>query len=160
MLGMPAMRSLSSSALFAALFIASSLVTACSSGPDDSAFHKSSRAGETKAPTGVAAPSPAAPTAASTPQSPAATTTPAAKPASPPATPLRTNVCENPTCSVKNGACGCTAQDTSGQTVEMDCQGGVCTCFTGDQGTTQVDDDNCASDGEARTLFSANCGCL
>ena len=42
----------------------------------------------------------------------------------------------------------------------MDCQDGVCTCTTGDQITTQVGDDNCLSDGDARTLYSANCGCL
>jgi hypothetical protein len=42
----------------------------------------------------------------------------------------------------------------------MDCQDGVCTCSTGDQITTQVGDDGCANDGDARTLYSANCGCL
>ena len=77
-----------------------------------------------------------------------------------PATPLRTNVCENPTCPAGNGACGCTAVDTTGQTVQMDCQGGVCTCITGDQITTQVGDDGCTNDGDARTLYSASCGCL
>ena len=84
----------------------------------------------------------------------------ATPPAATPATPLRTNVCENPTCTAGNGACGCTALDTSGATVAMDCQDGVCTCTTGDQITTQVGDDNCANDGDARTLYSANCGCL
>lgn len=90
-----------------------------------------------------------------TPQ-PVSTTTGSAVSA-PPAPP---NTCANPTCTVADGTCGCTANDADGTTVAMDCQGGVCTCTTGDQITTQFGDDGCASDADARTLYFANCQCL
>jgi hypothetical protein len=70
------------------------------------------------------------------------------------------NTCANPTCTVADGACGCTANDADGTTVAMDCQDGVCTCTSGDQITTQFGDDGCASDADARTLYFANCQCL
>jgi hypothetical protein len=144
-------------------FLSSALITACSAEADTSLLRRSSGASEAKTKSGGAGTSaPRSPEAstqqpASAPASAPATTPP---PAAAPATPLRTNVCENPTCTAGNGACGCTAVDTSGATVAMDCQDGVCTCTTGDEITTQVGDDNCANDGDARTLYSANCGCL
>jgi len=149
--------------LAAMAFLSTALITACSAETDSPLLHKGSAASGAKAKTGGAGTSPAHSPEAST-QQPASApaSAPAATPptAAAPATPLRTNVCENPTCTAGNGACGCTAVDTSGQTVAMDCQDGVCTCTTGDEITTQVGDDNCANDGDARTLYSANCGCL
>ena len=142
--------------------LSSVLVTACSAETGSSLTRRGSGASAANAKSGGAAASPARSPEASTQQTPAghASTPPATPASATPAAPLRTNVCENPTCAAGNGACGCTALDTSGQTVEMDCQGGVCTCITGDQITTQVGDDGCANDGDARTLYSANCGCL
>jgi hypothetical protein len=154
--------------LVAMAFVSSALITACSAETDSSLLHRGSGASAAKAKGGGGPASPARSPEASTEQpaaGPGAGSAPAATPAAAgapatPATPLRTNVCENPTCTAGNGACGCTAVDTSGHTVQMDCQGGVCTCTTGDQITTQVGDDNCANDGDARTLYSASCGCL
>jgi hypothetical protein len=152
--------------LLAMAFLSSALVTACSAETDSSLTRRGSGASAANAKSGGAAASPGRSPEASTQQAsagPASTppaTPAAAAPPATPATPLRTNVCENPTCTAGNGACGCTALDTSGQTVQMDCQGGVCTCITGDQITTQVGDDGCTNDGDARTLYSANCGCL
>ena len=149
--------------LAATVFLSTALMTACSAETDSSLLRRTSGASEAKTKSGGAGTSPSRSPEASTQQpssAPAAGTAPATPPASAPATPLRTNVCENPTCTAGNGACGCTAVDTSGQTVQMDCQDGVCTCTTGNEITTQVGDDNCANDGDARTLYSANCGCL
>ena len=145
--------------LTAVALVASGLLTACSAETDSSLSRRGSGATASTTKNGGAGTSPARSPEGST-QQPASA--PAATPASssPPAKPLRTNVCENPTCTVGNGTCGCTAQDTSGHTVRMDCQDGVCTCTTGDEITTQVGDDNCANDGDARTIYSANCGCL
>ena len=136
--------------------LGTALATACSAESGSSLARRSAGASATSTKNGGAGTSGARPPEAST-QQPASA--PAAGPSAT-ATPLRTNVCENPTCTTGNGACGCTAKDTSGETVQMDCQDGVCTCTTGDQITTQVGDDNCANDGDARTLYSANCGCL
>ena len=155
--------------LIAAALISLALITACTAETDSSLRHRGSGASAAKAKSGGGPASPARSPEASKQQpaagpgagsGPAATPGPAAAAPTTPATPLRTNVCENPTCTAGNGACGCTAVDTSGQTVQMDCQGGVCTCITGDQITTQVGDDGCTNDGDARTLYSANCGCL
>ncbi len=149
--------------LLAVAFLSSALITACSAESDGSLLQRGVGASGTKAKGGGAGTSPARSPEASTQQpaenqSPTATTTPPV--AAAPVRPLQPNVCENPTCTVGNGTCGCTAADTSGTTVEMDCQGGVCQCVTGDQITTQFGDDGCANDGDARTLYSANCGCL
>ncbi len=151
--------------LATAALLATASITACSAETDSSLLGRSSGAPSMKAKSGGAGTSPGRSPAASTQQqtSPPATasaTPPPAAVAAAPATPLRTNVCENPTCTAGNGACGCTAADTSGATVQMDCQGGLCTCTTGDQITTQFGDDGCANDGDARTLYSANCECL
>ncbi len=143
--------------LMAIAFVTAALVTACSAETDSSLTRRGSGASAANAKSGGAATSPGRSPEASTQQGAPA---PASTPPATPATPLRTNVCENPTCTAGNGACGCTALDTSGQTVQMDCQDGVCTCSTGDQITTQVGDEGCANDGDARTLYSANCGCL
>jgi hypothetical protein len=142
--------------------LSTALITACSAETDSSLTRRGSGASAANAKSGGAATSPGRSPEASTQQGAAgpSSTPPAAAAPATPATPLRTNVCENPTCTAGNGACGCTALDTSGQTVQMDCQDGVCTCSTGDQITTQVGDDSCANDGDARTLYSANCGCL
>jgi hypothetical protein len=142
--------------------LATALVTACSAETDSSLGRRTSGASGTSTKNGGGAASGAHSPEASTQQPASAPAAgPAATPApATPATPLRTNVCENPTCTAGNGACGCTAKDTSGETVQMDCQDGVCTCTTGDQITTQMGDDNCANDGDARTLYSAYCGCL
>jgi hypothetical protein len=149
--------------LLAAALLSIASITACSGESDSSLLGRSSGASNTKAKSGGPGTSPGRSPAASTqqPTSPAApATSPPAPAAAAPSTPLRTNVCENPTCTAGNGACGCTAADTSGATVQMDCQGGVCTCTTSDQITTQFGDDGCANDGDARTLYSANCECL
>lgn len=148
--------------LAALAFLSTALITACTAETDSSLLRKSSGSTAAKTKNGGAAPSaPRSPEASTQQPASAPAAAPAATPpAATPATPLRTNVCENPTCTAGNGACGCTALDTSGATVSMDCQDGVCTCTTGDQITTQVGDDNCANDGDARTLYSANCGCL
>ena len=145
--------------LAAVAFLAAGLVTACSAETESSLGRRGSGATASNTKNGGGGTSPARSPEGSTQQPTSApATTPASNAA--PRTPLRTNVCENPTCTVGSGTCGCTAQDTSGQTVRMDCQDGVCTCTTGDEITTQVGDDNCANDGDARTLYSANCGCL
>lgn len=134
------------------------LLVACSDSPGDSLSKPTRAAQSSSAKNGGPATSPAAsPAQADTNGAPAPATTP---PAATPSRPLRAGVCENPTCTVGQGTCGCTATQTDGATVTMDCQGGVCTCTTGDNVTTQVGDDNCANDGDARTLYSANCGCL
>ena len=86
--------------------------------------------------------------------------TPSPSGAVPKGPPPPAGVCANPTCTVAEGTCGCTANDTSGAAVAMDCQGGLCTCTTGEDITTQFGDDGCASDADARTLYFANCQCL
>jgi hypothetical protein len=150
----------------ATAFLSMFLLAACSAETDSLALRRGSGASAAKTTSGGGETSGRRPSEASTQQPATAAAAPATAPSSPatppatPATPLRTNVCENPTCTTGNGACGCTAADTSGATVEMDCQDGICTCTTGDQITTQFGDDGCANDGDARTLYSANCGCL
>ena len=141
------------------------VVTACSGAPDSSPLRRASTEPDAPSKSGGPAASHPGSSEASTQQQPtqqqpsSGTPAPATKP-SVPATPLKTAVCENPTCGVSNGGWSCFAKNTEGTPVEMDCGGGVCTCFTGDQGTTQFDDENVASDGDARTLYSANCQCL
>ena len=51
------------------------------------------------------------------------------------------------------------ANDTEGTPVQMDCQGGVCTCFTGDEGTDQVAED-VRSEADAKSVYFAACRCL
>ena len=144
--------------LLVVALVSGGLVTACSNAADSS-LRRTSHPADPTSTGGGAATSPAVSTEDSTHQGGAASP-PAATAPKAPATPLRAGVCENPTCTVQNGACGCTATNTEGVAVSMDCQDGVCECVTGNEITTQVSDDNCASDGDARTIYSANCGCL
>ena len=88
------------------------------------------------------------------------TPTPGATVAPAPVKPLKTEVCENPTCTENQGAWSCTAKNTAGAAVKMDCEGGGCTCVTDDEVVTQFGDENLASDADARTLFFSNCRCL
>ena len=76
-----------------------------------------------------------------------------AKPAVPQAqgAPLAANVCENPTCDQTS----CRAKDGDGNDVSIECQGGLCTCTTGDQITTQV-----GATSDPRSLFFSSCECL
>jgi hypothetical protein len=153
--------------------VSSSFVMACSGGPDESAFHRTATKPDAKSKSGGSAPSPAGspedtthqtqtPTAGTDNSKPPPNATPAPAPAAP-ATPLKASVCENPTCGPnqqQQDTYTCYAKDTQGTPVQMDCQGGVCTCFTGNEGTTQFDDLNAKSDADFRSLYFANCQCL
>jgi hypothetical protein len=144
------------------LVVVSSLVIACSDAPKP-VNHGSSRGSQagSGAPTngGGQETSPAgAPSQAG--GSTGGSSAPAPNGAVPKGPPPPAGVCANPTCTATEGVCGCTANDTTGATVAMDCEGGVCTCTTGEDITTQFGDDGCASDADARTLYFANCQCL
>jgi hypothetical protein len=67
--------------------------------------------------------------------------------------------CVNPTCDVSQNGARCVATDESGQSVEMDCQGGVCSCWTGDVDTTDFLGDP-QDVGDAKALYFSNCGCI
>ena len=149
------------SLLFVGL-VSTFLIAGCTADPDTSSFHRGQTAANSKAAGGGSAASHGSSTDDSTPQQQAPSTptgTPAPATPSAPATPLKTGVCENPTCTKTNGAWTCLAKDSTNTPVEMDCQRGVCTCFTGDEGTTQVNDD-IKTEADARTLYFANCQCL
>lgn len=152
--------------LFVFVAASSVLVAACSGDPDSSGLRRSTHdtSAEEKGGGGTASPARSPEASSQQPSAPSAPSgsTGSATPSAPatPATPLAKGVCENPTCTQSNGAWTCLAKDTEGTPVEMDCQFGVCTCFTGDQGTAQVPDDGMQTEGDARTIFAANCQCL
>jgi pectate lyase len=162
------------STLFAFTLSITSGLAACSADtPDESRLsgHASSSGGNVEESTGGTGTSsavstaqapkanpPAAPTTTAPAAAPTTTTAPTTTPP-PAAPPQQAGICSNPTCTGANGQYQCTATDSNGDTVEMDCQGGVCSCYTGDLDTTDFYNDNPTTIDAVKGLYFSNCQC-